>query len=402
MTSSRVESLALFICIGLLFGCGQGYRAVSTSNSQGSNGDKGPKQPPGGDPGGVIPSVVIPTVENWNDPIPAGMDAANCLENDEYNVCLIYKNPVFANGAPFSPALTTSNVTPADEAKIMTYGLVIPETSNLRSNHFRIVSPGALAEAEDGMWKFSYLEDPDHRLAQIQSFYWLNRQVSFFRERAGKFYWDDKRAPVIVYDSGTKDNAFFDGTGITLGYREASTGRFDVALDVTITVHEAGHGNIFEATRGAGITRNCPSRNGCMGAIHEGGGDIHAFMMFPENGVMGEYFVNNMNGLRAPDQVKPDNRTAAYFFNLRGGEIHDMGNVYASIWYEVWNQARGEKLDKEVETLFIEHLSGLNTNDTFTSALEVVESIAAQVTSNASTHTGRFRTEYQRMGVNTP
>ncbi|MCB0386067.1 MAG: M36 family metallopeptidase, partial [Bdellovibrionales bacterium] len=167
-----------------------------------------------------------------------------------------------------------------------------------------------------------------------------------------------------------------------------------------VAIHEAGHGNIAVATRGAGVGGRCPTKNGCLGAIHEGGGDIHAFMMFPEVGIIGEYFVNSMNGLRAPGKAKERNLTARDYFGRHNGEIHDMGNVYASIWWEVFQSYRKESREVEIEALFIEHLAGLDSRETFSSAFEVLEAVAKQ--NGSSLAIDSFRREYQRMEVDLP
>ncbi|MCB0364458.1 MAG: M36 family metallopeptidase [Bdellovibrionaceae bacterium] len=385
---------------GFSLGCGEGFKPVQgsgmLSSAQGPTAPVPIVEPPPEEP----PPPAVPEILNWDDPVPAGVQAADCLENDLYNVCLVYKNPVFANGGSFSPRLTISNAKAADEAKIMQYGLKIPEDTTLSNKNFRIVAPRSLAKAENGSWKFPFAGDADQKLAQIQSFYWLNRQVSHFQERAGKFYWADTRAPVVVYQSQLSNNAYFDGRGITLGYSGSSSGRSLLAMDVTVAVHEAGHGNIAAATRGAGVGGNCASKNGCLGAIHEGGGDIHAFMIFGEVGIIGEYFVNSLDGLRAPGNAKERNLTARDYYQRAGGEIHDMGNVYASIWWEVYANAKAAGIEKDVEGLFIDHLSGLDARDTFTSAFEVIEAMANQ--SGREKFVDQFRQEYQRMEVDLP
>ena len=45
------------------------------------------------------------------------------------------------------------------------------------------------------------------------------------------------------------------------------------------------------------------------------------------------------------------------------GEVHDMGALYASIWWEIYNREDTSK--KDIATLFTEHLPLASNDDTF-------------------------------------
>ena len=325
------------------------------------------------------------------------------MSNPDYNICLIYKDPVSANGAAFSPVLTPGTSSATIEQKIMTIGLKVPTQGPLRNSSYVIVDP-VKATPNGGSWKFPYKGDTNHFVAQIQAFYWLNRQLTYMKERTGKFYYENKGCQVTAYDSGTKDNAYYNGTEIVLGYRTSGSSTVNVGLDAAVIAHEAGHGNLDKALRSRGSYSKCSTKNGCIGGIHEGQGDAHSFILFPDKGSpLGNYFVNSINGLRDPASIKKRGITAQQLFDRRGGEVHDMGEVYGSIWWEVWDKHYKAQTNKDIEIIFTNHLGGMDGADTFSTALEVIREMAKQVAPQRATQIiADFETEYTRLGVTIP
>ncbi len=347
---------------------------------------------------------------SWNAPFPAAVVAEDCYNNPLYNMCLIYKNPVYVRGSAFSPKLTPLTSNGTLERQFVTLGLNVPTEGYLENIHFKMADP-LRAVARAGGWKFPYEDDTSAYLAQVQSFYWANRQLTYMKERTGKFYFERLAAPIRAYslDEGAQNNAYFDGSGITMGFINTAQGKVQVGLDASVLAHEIGHGNLYEASNGAGLSGCngagcfCATKNGCFGGIHEGQGDIHSFILFPENSVIGEYFMNATTGLRAAASIKARNLTAQDLFDLNGGEIHDMGEVYASIWWEVWSPAKAGGSEKKIEVIFTNHLAGLGTNDTFTTALDVITTMAQQIyPAEATAIENSFKSEYNRMGVTLP
>lgn len=356
------------------------------------------------DPGSIRPpQKSIATINDWNDEFPKGDEVNDCVNDPDYNVCIIDNDPVTKNGGAFSPAFTMENSNEATETRLMTLGYKVPTTGPLTNDNFTMAGiSGVRAEADsNGNWKFRYNGDSSHSLSQISTFIWLNYQVSEMKRRTGKFYFENQRLSVIAYDSGTRMNAYFNPRNIVLGYIDnGNTGKGDVALDASVTAHEAGHANLYIASNRSGINGSCRTKNGCFGGIHEGVGDVHAFLLFPNNPRTGRYFANSNNGLRAVDSIKTSNRSATYYYNLRRGEVHDMGNVYASIWYEAWVKLKAMGEERKVEELFSEHLATLGGNDTFTTALMSIETLIDQIGfQNPAAAKQVFRDEYQRMGV---
>lgn len=351
----------------------------------------------------------VPTVNSWNDAeFPAGIEDEDCMDSDKYNACLIYKNPVFAKGSRFSPTLTKESSNASIEKKIMTYGINLPLDKNLQNNHFVIVSDFSRPDPtqNNDSWKFPLQNDASHFVTQLNVFYWLNRQVSFMKEYTGAFFYKNKKSKIYAYDPSVKSNASFIGSGIKLGYLQLSSShkKGDVGLDLSVVSHEAGHGNLYFASNGAGVSSKCPNKNGCFGAIHEGQADVHSFLLFPETPVLGEYFMNSMHGLRNPASIKEDNISAQELYNHRNGEIHDMGEAYASIWWEVYNRAQTKLLKQKIAEVFTDHLLTLDSNDNFTSAYSMIEILVKQKFSsqNENLVMGFFTEEYNRLGIDLP
>ncbi len=373
-------------------GCGQGFQARDSQLDSKADDVTSPR---------ATPSLSgIPTITSWSSPFPAGRHDPNCMTNAEYNICLIAKDPVSANGSAFSPTLTPGTSTAAIEERIMTIGLRVPTQGPLSNGSYIIVDP-IKATPYGGSWKFPYKGDTNHYVAQIQAFYWLNRQATFMKEQTGKFYYENQGCRVTAYDSGTRDNAYYNGTEIVLGYRSAGGGTVNIGLDAAVIAHEAGHGNFDRALRGKGSFSNCRTKDGCIGGIHEGQSDVHSFILFPDKGsTLGNYFMNSVKGLRDPAAIKRDGISALALFNRRNGEVHDMGEAYASIWWEVWDKHYKAQTNRDLEIIFTNHLGGMDDSDTFSTALEVIREMARQIfPEKAPQIIADFETEYSRMGV---
>lgn len=348
-------------------------------------------------------------IENWHDNFPKGVVAADCMRNPQFNLCIIGKDPVTANGGPFSPAWTNLSTTVATEEKIMKIGLRVPTDVKLANDHYYMattsLSPQAKLTPEQD-WKHSYKVE-GHQLSKIQVWYWINRQRTYMTERTGKFYYSGLKTAIYAFKS-VKDNAYFDGSNgsLNLGYRQTNSGgTIDLGLDVPVLAHEAGHGNLYAANpRATGGMGNCRTKDGCYGGIHEGAGDVHAFILFAnESAAMGKYFFNSNSGMRDPASLKLRGVTAQTLFQRRQGEVHDMGEAYASLWYEVWNKYRSLKKEKQIETLFTEHLATLGGDDTFTSAIASVQTLVKTLyPTDAEAIVQDFKTELTRLNITLP
>ena len=137
----------------------------------------------------------------------------------------------------------------------------------------------------------------------------------------------------------------------------------------------------------------CITSDGCLRAINEGQADFNGFMLFPDAPIEIPVFpiedFMNRGSLR-----KRGEEIQSPFFNdlgnchiLRGfgvnsplisetafncgqqrsasgaGEVHDMGGLYASIWWEIYDREDTSK--KDIALLFTEHLPLASNDDTF-------------------------------------
>ena len=363
-------------------------------------------------------------MKTWQDEFPAPVQVADCLNNKNYNLCLAYKDPISTTGQILNPDFTIRDATEAQEVVVFSYGVQAPKGGVLRNDHFFIandVKQYPLVKPTSAVdWKHRYRGDTNHYVAQLHAFFWINRQRSYMLRRTGQWYYSGRAAPLRAHlqdtgdpewDQNLENNAFFDITdlSINMGYSNWNhQSPADVALDLATITHEAGHGNLHIAAREASpatVQQYCPTKNGCFGALHEGVGDVHALIMFPDRPpTLGLYFANSLSGFRNIEQAK--SRTADYYFNLSSGtkgEIHDMGEVYASIWYQVWKKAKEHGEERDIERLFSDHLAFLTVNDTFTTMYASIKTLAQQLfPAKASAIINDFRTEYTRMQVTLP
>ena len=180
--------------------------------------------------------------------------------------------------------------------------------------------------------------------------------------------------------------------------------------DAFSSVHEAAHANFYYSNlsregskdkthRECGYgTICCVSEDGCFRAISEGQSDFNTFMLYPdvpiehsieglvnrevlkERGeeiqsllfeeVQSLFFGNSRTCLISRDHRANKNLTAQQAFNCepkknKKGDIHNMGALYASIWWEIYNRKDTSK--KDIATLFTEHLPLVSNNDTLKS-----------------------------------
>lgn len=370
----------------------------------------------------ATPSEGPPKLNSWTDPFPAPEKAADCMTNSKYNICLVGKDPVSTYGQSFNPLFTRQTATTAQENATFVYGALVPTTAFQNTNYqIVIATANKVVPTTNNDWKYRYNGDTKAYIAQISAWYWLNRQLSMMASRSGKFWNSGKNTKVNVRDTTITNNAYFDDLnnsinfGVTTFGIGGNTNTGDLALDTGVITHEAGHANFSVANNGAQSSSAketcntsscfCTSVNGCLGAIHEGQADFHALILFPDNGgAMGAYFFNNLQGLRNVDTVRAT-RTAQtlYTGTSPNGEIHNVGQAYTAIWYGVWKKHKSMGDEKDIETLFTQHLAGLNGADDFVTAFNTISALAGTLfPAKAAQFRADFRAEYTAMGLTVP
>jgi hypothetical protein len=350
------------------------------------------------------------------------------MTNPNYDTCVFLKNPVFQKGAALSPALTpTSNLD-----SLLIYGVKLAKNDGspyLQNSSFAIYPSDPTDQSQtqltrvrantSGNWKYPFSKncsgstctaDSNHYVGQLMAYYWLNQQKDWMIERTGQFYAANQNIQVITFYPGL-ENAYWDGSNVVMG--DGGTTKAEFAMGAEIYLHEMGHANLDFASPGASVATPdcadkqnscCTSVKGCIGAIHEGQADYHAAIMFPDRGSpIGESYVNSINGFSECGLIRTvsgnKNTTLQQAYDACGsqtrGEVHLMGRVYASVWWEVRNKTGSNP--KEVDQLFTEHLKALSGSDTFTSALTKIKA-TDQALFN-SKYSQAFTDEFARRGL---
>ena len=305
----------------------------------------------------------------------------------------------------------------------------------------------------NGKWTTPY-SDGDLSVEQAMSYYWLMYQHDWMKENASGFYASEKDIKVSAF-SPIPFNAYFSPleNKIALGVICDITSNplscnqtVGVGLSAEVIIHEAGHANTYHSKspslRGgsesdfcqahvdcksrksicdlsedevAEAAKCCNAEKGCYFAIDEGAADFHAAILFPNNTAVGEMFQNSVKGLtgcfpsdglsrNVADSETKSVRVGAVFngcSNHQGpGEIHLMGILYNSIWWEIYTHTDTEKSD--ILTLFTEHLPILHYSDDFGTAGDRIINLAKQLfdTSKADKYADIIRDEFSRRGLN--
>ena len=245
---------------------------------------------------------------------------------------------------------------------------------------------------------------------QVMAYYYLMYQKEWMELNTGQWYASGKNISVDFSSVSLDGYGWLeDKNKIALPMRERLYYNVDIpgALHAFSIVHEAAHANFYHSNLSregskdethlrCGHSRNgmcCTILDGCLRAINEGQADFNGFMLFPD--APKEVLTFPIEGFMNRESLRAKNESIlSPFFNdlgnchiLRGlgvngnltsetafncgqwrsasgiGETHDMGALYASIWWEIYNREDTSK--KDIATLFTEHLSLASNDDTF-------------------------------------
>lgn len=354
---------------------------------------------------------------------------ANCATDSTVNTCLFWKNPVAQNNAPLAaPITSTTNL-----SALTTHAVnIMPDwydNSGFLKNLSVDVYANTLANVASrvstttGNFKFSYGNDPKHQLSQVMAFYWLNMQIKYMVARVGNFFAQDRNIKVFAWDNSAaaRDNAYYNtaANDVHIGI-DSVTGN-ENALGAEILIHEMGHANVDYATNKlinqiSGATHKfcvnandgnicCTNRLGCSSALNEGQADYHAAIMFGSSPALGQHITNTLNGLSTcgvtrnslvNSTITADSVFGACNNNNFDGEVHVVGTLYASIWFELRKKAALVN-DAEVillDKLFNEHLKVMRGTDTFETIYNKI--IAADASLFNNKFTASVTAEFQR------
>lgn len=278
-----------------------------------------------------------------------------------------------------------------------------------------------LRRQPDGRWTtpyFSFTEYseafPNERtyrfsVEQVMAYYYLMYQKEWMELNTGRWY--ASRRNISVDFSGVFSDGWLETKNkIALRLYEKLFPDVDISssLHAFAPVHEAAHANFYYSnpSRTGSKDKNqrrcgldgmcCTTSDGCLHAINEGQADFHGLMLFPNFPVEVprhpiKNFLNRENLMKKGENIQSPffndsggcyilrnpkanrNITSEDAFNCgqwrsksgKGGKggVHDMGALYASIWWEIYNHEDTSK--KDIATLFTEHLPLVSNDDTF-------------------------------------
>lgn len=352
----------------------------------------------------------------------------NCMQNPEYNACIFWKNPVAQSGQAMASEITFQS----DLSGLQTHAIRLAgydSSGILQNTSFRVFAANTVAQqfqsvaTAGGEFKFSYANDDSHKLGQIMAFHWLNLQAKYMKEATGGFFASNRSIDVISFIPDLQ-NAYWDEEKeeVVIG---STPGGNEFALSAEVYAHEMGHANVTYASGGrvvetVGSFKSvpcgnngvcCRDANGCSWAINEGLADYHMGILFPDSTEMLETIVDDPSGMRecGVNRAMENNSsfTAAQSYNActnpYQGEVHLMGRVYASIWWEVRkaahsaDSARGAQ---EVDRLFTNHLPALEGRDDFITVYDKI--IATDQALFAGKYSSSFTSEFAKRGIPVP
>jgi hypothetical protein len=258
--------------------------------------------------------------------------------------------------------------------------------TELKSVNFSISAKSGQKAAPEasGTYKYKYSDDSGKSfVAQLMAYFWMTEEIEIIKKKSGRFYAEGKAAPVSSFDKSVKNNAYWDGKGIVLGELTIPGKPSEVALGADVYIHELGHGNMQYAAGNTAYS-TCGSAAGCIGAINEGQADFHVALVFSQNPVLGEHFFNSMAGMPGRNVLQNRNLTGASAFSSGGGEVHNMGTVYASLLWEMYVHPAMAPLD--FAKMFSLHLAMLTNSSTIANSKAIFESI------NKAQFGGKYKT----------
>lgn len=328
-----------------------------------------------------------------------GTFSVDCLDQDDFDACLFWKNPVaqryliFQNPirAVYSDILQFgANLINDQIFGVKLNNRIKPE--KLESKTFRVGYHSDQEEfqqmiLENGKYKMPYSAETSHQTAQVMAYFWLNHMEEELIKRTGLFYPQGKNILVDSYityaadldndgqaDISVKDNASFqtynNGT-IFMGYsvNKQNGIAHELALSAEVFIHEMGHGNFYWATS---VNNNgtpkpiidnnenkslseqfnvqaCSGSSGCFRAIHEGQADFYNFILFTKfnsdgsvfytSPGMGETWFNNLAGVDSLGSVPRDPRSTDFKNSFRTATDVFDGLIR---WYRISGSSRIE------------------------------------------------------------
>ena len=342
----------------------------------------------------------------------------DCETSSSYSMCIFYKNPVSQSQAAINDLESVSEL---GQHRIFGAKLTgLDGSGKLQNSSIEILtlSGTPVDTGQLDQYKTMSVDDSSNFADQQMAYYWANRSVEYLSAWTGRFYSKDQNLKIVVDDL---THGWRPATK-TIHLKKESLGKA-MAYNGGLVVHLMAQANLWIATNGAVDDFNgdnkhqvcgthirgcCRNSTGCSRAIAAGAADYMVGMMFPDNPGLGEFWTNTLDGVKSCSQsrnlkfmadISAENAHQTCAGAGLEGEIHSLGSLYASIWWEVRKQAETERAGsgREIDTLYMEHLARIVGSDDFLTVLNKIEQIDAERFS--SRYTPKFRSEYEKRGL---
>lgn len=379
-------------------------------------------------------------------PKRVGTMTPDCQQNPQYNACIYKKNPIFQKASPINLDAGREDIL-RQLTSLQTYAVQVTDTTDglLKNNHFDVTvkfksdNKARLSNTNpNDKWTTPYSHF-DFSVEQVMTYHWLMYQRDWMILNTKTWYASNKKIKVEVSD-GPKFCAYWSPKQNKIALCGISA-----ALSAEITLHEAGHANFYHSSPNRidsvneicaahvrcsdrkslcelskeeldDSSRCCSSQKGCFSALNEGQADFHAAILFSNNPQIGELVANKTEGVTgcfpnegpSRDPRRHKSSTADQIYNdcrsrFGGkGEIHVMGIIYNSIWWEIYNHT--DTFKKDIVNLFTEHLPLITYGDNFETAGNKIINLAKQMFGSESGSKGLkyanvIRQEFVRVGI---
>ncbi|MCB0386982.1 MAG: hypothetical protein KDD43_16430, partial [Bdellovibrionales bacterium] len=297
----------------------------------------------------------------------------DCSTSSSYSMCLYLKNPVSQN------ATVLSDPESATELNLQrTFGVKltgVDGSGRLQNSSVEIVTleGTAVDTAKLQSYKELGVDDASNFLEQQMAYYWANRSIEYLSAWAGNLYVKNQGIKIIVDD---RTHGWRPSTK-SIHLKKSSLGK-SMAANGGLVVHLLAQANLWLATGGeidnlSGDSKHqacgthdkgcCRNPTGCSRALASGAADYMVAIMFPDDPGMGEYWSNSLDGVKSCTQsrnLKYMSAITATDANQacsgQAGEVHALGSVYASIWWDVRKKAEENRpgSGREIDTLYMD------------------------------------------------
>ncbi|MCB0365326.1 MAG: hypothetical protein H6624_03195 [Bdellovibrionaceae bacterium] len=347
-----------------------------------------------------------------------GVFRKDCLEREDVDSCLYFKNPVSQKGQPVA----------ADEmAGLQLLAVQLKDLDGsgyLKNDSFEVYSAQhGRAQAGDQSWRFRYGTTGAEGLPQVMAYYWAQTSLAEIENRLnGPSALAGKNLSIITEAGYTGFSVAESKIFLAQGSRQVD----NAAWSADVLIHLLMEAHIYYSSAGAaydltGDTNHqdcgpqdgpvfqlecCTSQNGCSRALTAGLADFWVARMFPDAPTLGESLSQNVNGLTHCGQSRHleymAGMTAAAAYGACDsvgypGQVYTMGSLMASIWFEIWKEARAADSAWEVEALFLESQKYITGQDDFVSFLGKIRQADGRMFNGK--WSARFEAEFAKRGL---